>query len=186
MAPYRLTWLEDGRTLAIGAMVVGPEFGVGDVVYLNTNAVGDGARASRLVQLQLPSPSAFATGGFLCVNLPVAASDGKTVACGGLTAQNAGLPGQRILAAGFGVFSAKTGKLITVRDRQDLHATSVSTLVPDVMWSGPTGSFLVVTDAAVRSPHAVALLAPDGRLRTLPWRGITASDLSPALPSFSW
>jgi hypothetical protein len=188
MPPYKLTWLDDGRTLAMGELVVGPEFAVGDVTYLDTDAADGSSTAARLVTLVPPAGKDYVNGRFYCASVPVPASDGKTVACGGTTADNAGLPGQRVLSAGFGVFSAKSGKLLRVRDQVDLHAVAVSTVSPDVFWSNATGSMLVVTGAAVRSPQAVMLLAPDGTLRALPWsiEAVTPSDLWPALPDVAW
>jgi hypothetical protein len=186
MPPYKLTWLDDGRTLAMGELVVGPEFAVGDVTYLDTDAAGS-STAARLVTLVPPAGKDYVNGRFYCASVPVPATDGTTVTCGGSTADNAGLPGQRVLSTGFGVFSAKSGKLLRVRGLVDLHAVAVAQLNPDVFWSNATGSILVVTGATLRWPQGVMLLSPDGALRALPWSSaITGSDLWPALPDVAW
>jgi hypothetical protein len=171
----------------MGGLVIGPEFAVGDVTYLNTAAAGGSPTATRLVTLVPPAGTDYANGRFYCDDVPVPAADGKTVTCGGSTGKSVGLPGQQVLSAGFGVFSARTGKLLRVRGQVDLHAIPVSPLNPYVFWSNATGSMLVVSGASLRLPHAVMLLAPDGARRALLWSSaITGSDLWPALPDVAW
>jgi hypothetical protein len=160
-----LDWLGDNTTLAM-------ESGTAtDVWFLDTTGpAGDLVTASRHVALQpgsVPPPA----GQFHCDAIPVAVADGKTIICGGaIWRSGAGSP----LATGIGVFSAATGRLISIRDKRTVasgHADGVG--APIVLWAGPGGGLLIGADldGRPRMRDRVAMLTPDGRIVGIPVPG---------------
>jgi hypothetical protein len=155
-----LTWLADGHTLAfefgVGNGADGPPFGAGfadpTVRTLNLDGQGrDMITASKVVFRAKGT-------GFGCLTLRLT-PDGKTVLCGSYLG---GPPGSAAYYPMITAFSVATGKPSQLHH---LPGTFTAAL-PDVLWSSPDGSKLVIavysatkTSAIGAAYHAIYRLA---------------------------
>ena len=152
LADYSLTWLGDGRTLAVGGAFgsVVPVSPVPAVLSVDTSVPGR-LTAVATVTLKFPPPgqatfdakTAVPTG---CWGAPIATSDGDGIVCGGpaATAVNAG----GYTNVGIWGFDARTGQLTATWDRHSICCVDPGTVVPNVLWVGPTDRVFVATGYA--------------------------------------
>jgi hypothetical protein len=171
---FSLTWLDDNRTLAIGA---GYGFGVKalPVWYLDTSAPGgELAAASRIVTLAFPKakPSKSFSGPHTpaACDVPIATSDGQTLICSGTADFPLNMAGAT--SVGIWVLSARTGKLTGVVEQRTICCALIGTQFPRIIWASPTGDTLIVTGVMdVNGGTPLFVLSPVGQLRQLPWAG---------------
>jgi hypothetical protein len=169
---YSLTWLNDGKTLAVGGVLGSYDapFSPQAVLYLDTAAPGPG----RTVTLSFPPAPKSRSGNAppvpdACQGPPAATSDGQDIVCGGM-AVTYGLDGSNV---GFWVFSALTGRLTTTWDSHFLCCALEITMFPRVLWASPTGDTLIVTGVTGANQGAsLYVRTSDGHLRQIPWRGL--------------
>lgn len=164
---FSLTWLDNNRTLAIGAGF-GSGMKIAPVWYLDTSSPGgDLAAASRTVTLTFPKAKLLAPA--RC-DTPVATSDGRLLLCSGaavVTFNNAGAT-----SVGIWVFSARTGRLTAALEQRTICCALVGTQFPRIVWASPTGDTLILT--GITDPNMGTQLfvrAPDGRRTQIPWPG---------------
>jgi len=171
---FSLTWLDDNRTLAVGAadfagIKSAPAW------YLDTSAPGgELAAASRTVTLSFPKakPSTSFNGPHTpdSCGLPVATSDGQLLLCSGTASFPLNAAGAT--SAGIWVFSARTGRLTAALEQHTICCMLMSTDFPRIVWVSPKGDVLIAT-GITDTNHGTQLFvrAPDGRLTQLPWPG---------------
>lgn len=172
--PQALSWTADGGTLAYGDLSGGPLA----VELLNVA----GTSGSLLLDSRLVVPQPANHGN--CIGDTMITPDGGTLVCpvswppgvvqGGSTGVGAVQAGG--ITVGFAEFSARTGALLRVLDRQS--NPSSSPFSQQVLWSSPTGSELIV-ESALPYLNRVAVLTP-GQLALLP-----PGD-QPAIPAAVW
>jgi hypothetical protein len=177
VSSYTLTWLDDGRTVAVGGVFgpVGVNAPADTVQYVDASAAGTLA-VSRTVRLIFPPPGkatfdAATAAPQQCTDAPVATSDGKTITCGGtaITAMNDG----GYANVGIWVFSALTGRLTGSWGRHSIMGGgNLPVAYPRVIWVSPTGRLAVATGLGWANQGAnLYLRSADGRLRQVPWPG---------------
>jgi hypothetical protein len=176
LADYSLTWLGDGRTLAVGGA-----FGLVDsphpataVLSVDTSVPGRLA-AVTTVALKFPPPgkatfdakTAVPTS---CWGAPIATSDGDGVICGGLAATALNFAG----AANVGIwgFNARTGQLTATWDRHTICCADPGTVFPKVLWAGPTDRMFVATGYTDANQGADLYVQNGGRAHQVPWPGL--------------
>jgi hypothetical protein len=177
---FSLTWLSDGRTLAIGITDRGTATalrGHSSVLWLNTaGPAGTLAAAGKTVPLTFPAPTSTPTFGGPhapngCTGAPVPASDGRTVLCSGTAAFPVNMAGAT--SVGIWTFSAQTGKLTEAWNQHTLCCLLTSTEFPDILWVSPHGDSVIAAGMTMKNQGAQLFLrAPNGRLRQLPWSGL--------------
>lgn len=172
---FTLTWLNDQRTLAIGLHSPGPGTRA-QVRYLDTAAPeGSLLAASRAVTPSFP-PAPHFTGispahpAPRSCGLPVAASDGTVILCGGGAATGPNEGG--FANVGFWVLSARTGRLTAIWAPHSICCAISASDLPRIIWASPDGRTAVLT--GVTGAHAGSQLfirEATGALRQIPWPG---------------
>jgi hypothetical protein len=177
---YSLTWLDDGRTLAIGGNFgsVGalPEPSLGTVVYVDTFSSA-APSVTRTIRLSIPpttgAPSfeAATAAPQRCTGAPIATSDGQAIICGGTAATAMNMAGYTNV--GIWSFSAQTGKLTGAWDRHGICCALEATMFPSVLWASPSGGVIVATGITQENQGAnLYVRTLDGRFRQVPWPGL--------------
>jgi hypothetical protein len=177
---FSLTWLGDGRTLAIGITDRGAATAIrghSSVLWLDTSRpAGALATAAKTLPLTFPAPTSAPTfgGGHApngCTGAPVPASDGRTVLCSGTAAFPVTMAGAT--SVGIWIFSARTGRLTDAWNQHTICCQLTSNDFPDILWVSPHGDSLIAAGMTAKNGGAQLFLrAPNGRLRQLPWPGL--------------
>jgi hypothetical protein len=177
---YSLTWLDDGRTLAIGGNF-GP---VGastasypdTVVYVGTSSSAAPA-VTRTIHLSFPAATGAPSSDIVtstnwqCTRAPIATSDGQAIICGGTAATVLNEAGYTNV--GIWSFSAQTGKLTAAWDRHGICCAIEGTMFPAVLWASPSGGVIVATGLNMDNQGAnLYIRMLDGRFRQVPWPGL--------------
>jgi hypothetical protein len=176
LASYSLTWLSDGRTLAVGGTFgsVGPAHQAPAVLSVDTSVPGRLAAVNTVV-LKFPPPgqatfdpgTAEPSG---CWGAPIATSNGDDIVCGGLavTALNMG-GGQNL---GIWGFDARTGQLTATWDRHSICCADPGTVFPKVLWVSPTGRVFVATGYQQPNQGADLYVQNGAEAHQIPWPGL--------------
>lgn len=126
------------------------------------------------------------SGRFTCdSSAPFLSADGAYILCGGYVVPQGHLnplkPGSA--TQGFAVFSARTGKLITILDSRyaPLFTGSAGYTVPYLMWSNADGTVLIGTVGGK------TVVIHDGHTRAIPWSSDIVPNEGAAFPPLaSW
>jgi hypothetical protein len=150
-----LAGLADNRTLAIQSSY-GQQAGVW---FLDSGKPsGELPSVGRFVAV---SPQGSPSGGqFRCAAQPAAVPDGKTIICGGAV-----WAGGSVTSTGVAVFSARTGRLITIRLQRRLPPRYGPD--PMVIWVSPAGGIIMGASLDGRLGH-ITMLTADNRVRAVP------------------
>jgi hypothetical protein len=176
LTDYSLTWLGDGRTLAVGGTFgsVVPLRPVPAVLSVDTSVPGRLA-AVTTVALKFPPPgqatfdakTAVPTG---CWGAPIATSDGDGIICGGLAATATNAAGD--LNVGIWGFAARTGQLTATWDRHSICCADPGTVFPNVLWVSPTDRVFVATGYTEANQGADLFVQNGNGLHQVPWPGL--------------
>ena len=155
-------WTSDGRTLALGQMIIQPSGRIrstpAQVRLLDTTAPGSSlAAASTLVTLRGGGGSLF----------PFITPDGTKLI--GEMGHRSGRAGTITESGAIAVYSARTGALLQVIGRWQLHGGSPGLLTSarqSVVWSNPSGSRLIV--GMPHGKHNEVGILTGGTFRPLP------------------
>ena len=161
--PQALSWTADGTTLAYQS--TGPTPGVSMLDVSGTS--GSLQADSRLVAPHLGD-------GGSCVGDAMITPDGDSIICPAVWT----LPSAPGVPTGFAEFSARTGALVRVLDRQHGDSTDPSTFAAQVLWISPSGDELIVGSALPYANRVSVITA--GQQTVLP-----PAD-QPAVPASVW
>jgi hypothetical protein len=195
--PASIAWAANDRTLSFvwtGKSALG--------LHLFNTDVREGddlLSASRFVLAASPYLGGVSAGGsdFICASDPFLSASGAYVLCGGYTYPNR-KPGfynpsfpSGPVTQGFGEFSARTGKLITILGawRGPVQTTGVMprthfnvniTTRPRLLWASPDAKILI----GEAGGHAFVIR--DGRRQSIPWSSHISTALSSDAPGAAW
>jgi hypothetical protein len=176
LTDYSLTWLGDGRTLAVGGTfgAVVPLRPAPAVLTVDTSVPGR-LTAVTTVTLKFPPPgqatfdpkTAVPTG---CWDAPIATSDGAGIICGGMAATTMNAGGDANV--GIWGFDARTGQLTATWDRHNICCMDPGTTNPKVLWVGPTDREFVATGYALPNQGADLYVQNGDGGHPVPWPGL--------------
>jgi hypothetical protein len=176
LADYSLTWLGDGRTLAVGGTFgsVVPLRPVPAILSVDTSVPGRLAVVTTVaLKFPPPGPATFDAKTAVptsCWGAPIATSDGDGIICGGtaVTALNMG----GATNVGIWGFDARTGQLTATWDRHTICCMDPVTVFPNVLWVSPTDRVFVATGYAEGNQGADLYVQNAGGVHQLPWPGL--------------
>ena len=186
---FSLTWLSDGKTLAVGVMTADAMVdSTAAVRYLNTTSPGSSlTKASRTVTLSFPAKKAKTGTPDGCYGVPVATSDGQRVLCSGAATYPENHAGAT--EVGLWVFSARTGTLTAAWNKHTICCALSSTDFPHILWVSPHGDLLIADGMSTKNQGAQLFLrTADGTLQQLPWKGLIhrPNQANIIEPSIAW
>jgi hypothetical protein len=176
LADYSLTWLGDGRRLAVGGALglVDSPHPATAILSVDTSVPGR-LTAVTTVALKFPPPgkttfdakTAVPTS---CWGAPIATSDGDGVICGGLAATAMNMAG----ATNVGIwgFDARTGQLTATWDRHTICCADPGTVFPEVLWVGSTDRVFVATGYQLANQGADLYVQNEDGGHQVPWPGL--------------
>lgn len=189
--PASIAWAADDRMFSFvwnGKAAVG--------VHLFDTSVQPGddlVSASRLVLTASPymGGTPANSSDFICDDNPFLSANGAYVLCGGYAdparkshGYDPVFPGGPV-TQGFGEFSAKTGKLITILGAWrgpvmtvDAHAEMIT--LPYLLWASPDAKILI----GEAGGHA--FVVRDGHRQAIPWSAQISTALGAAAPGAAW
>lgn len=192
LADYSLTWLGDGRTLAVGGTFgsVVPLRPAPAILSVDTSVPGRLA-AVKTVELKFPPPgqatfdakTAVPTS---CWGAPIATSDGDGIICGGPAATALNAAGDTNV--GIWGFDARTGQLTATWDRHSICCVDPVTVFPNVLWVSPTDRVFVATGYAAANQGADLYVQNADGVHQVPWPGLLHYPMLGNIvePSVAW
>lgn len=184
--PVMIAWAADDRTISFPWIGGSTGFGVH---VLNTSIPGAGTLLTdSRYALPMNGPQASTSSGrFTCdSSAPFLSANGAYIMCGGYVVPqghpNSLNPGS--VTQGFAIFSAATGKLITILDSR--HAPLYTSIgagytVPYLMWSNADGTVLIGTVGGK------TVVINKGHVQAIPWSSDIVTNEGAAFPPLaSW
>jgi hypothetical protein len=184
--PVMIAWADDDRTISFPW--IGGQSGFG-VHILDTSIAGAGTLLTdSRYALPMNGPQASTSSGrFTCdSSAPFLSANGAYILCGGYVVPQGSVSPLKTgtVTEGFAVFSAATGKLITILDSQraPLYGPAGGGYtVPYLMWSNSDGTVLIGTVGGK------TVVIDNGQVRTIPWSSDIAVDVGAGFPPLaSW